>query len=96
MPADKVVRLHGTEWSETQQFHRSLDAHWRRCSPAIRDVAAPAFQSPWTRIGHRPGGNQWHTRELGRSLEQQIGPTVPALGLPGSPTEWFAHGSVDC
>lgn len=22
LPEDKVVRLHGTEWSETQQFHR--------------------------------------------------------------------------
>ncbi|MEA8500709.1 DNA helicase IV, partial [Salmonella enterica subsp. enterica serovar Muenster] len=35
LPEDKVVRLHGTEWSETQQFHRYLDAHWRHTSQVL-------------------------------------------------------------
>ena len=32
LPDEKVVRLHGTEWGETQRFYHHLDAHWRRWS----------------------------------------------------------------
>ncbi|SUG69578.1 helicase IV [Salmonella enterica subsp. enterica] len=53
LPEDKVVRLHGTEWSETQQFHRYLDAHWRRWSQEMSDVAAQALQEQWARISER-------------------------------------------
>ncbi len=84
LPEDKVVRLHGTEWSETQQFHRYLDAHWRRWSQEMSDVAAQALQEQWARISERTGGNQWLTRERVRGLEHEIRQTFAALPLPVS------------
>lgn len=91
LPEDKVVRLHGTEWSETQQFHRYLDAHWRRWSQEMSDVAAQALQEQWARISERTGGNQWLTREHVRGLEHEIRQTFAALPLPVSRLEEFAH-----
>lgn len=91
LPEDKVVRLHGTEWSETQQFHRYLDAHWRRWSQEMSDVAAQALQEQWARISERTGGNQWLTRERVRGLEHEIRQTFAALPLPVSRLEEFAH-----
>ncbi|XNM61105.1 hypothetical protein ACLK1T_01495 [Escherichia coli] len=35
LPDEKVVRLHGTEWGETQRFYHRLDAHWRRWSGEV-------------------------------------------------------------
>ncbi len=32
LPADKVVRLHGTEWAETQRFHYHLNTRWQQWS----------------------------------------------------------------
>ncbi len=32
LPEDKVVRLHGTEWGETQRFHRHLITRWQAWS----------------------------------------------------------------
>ncbi|HHX9792198.1 TPA: DNA helicase IV [Salmonella enterica subsp. enterica] len=91
LPEDKVVRLHGTEWSETQQFHRYLDAHWRRWSQEMSDVAAQALQEQWARISERTGENQWLTRERVRGLEHEIRQTFAALPLPVSRLEEFAH-----
>ncbi len=32
LPAEKVVRLHGTEWAETQRFHHHLNMRWHQWS----------------------------------------------------------------
>ena len=32
LPSDKVVRLHGTEWAETQRFHYHLNTRWQQWS----------------------------------------------------------------
>ncbi|MBP1524073.1 hypothetical protein IVY21_00585 [Salmonella enterica subsp. enterica serovar Worthington] len=77
LPEDKVVRLHGTEWSETQQFHRYLDAHWRRWSQEMSDVAAQALQEQWARISERTGENQWLTRERVRGWNTKFARRLP-------------------
>ena len=43
LPDEKVVRLHGTEWGETQRFYHHLDAHWRRWSGEMSEIAAIAL-----------------------------------------------------
>ncbi|VEA47740.1 helicase IV [Salmonella enterica subsp. arizonae] len=85
LPEDKVVRLHGTEWTETQQFHRHLDAHWRRWSQEMSDVAAQALQEQWARISERTGENQWLTRERVRDWNTKFARPLP-------PCRYRSHG----
>ncbi|NQF20841.1 DNA helicase IV, partial [Enterobacter hormaechei] len=40
LPADKVVRLHGTEWAETQRFHHHLNMLWQQWSQEMSVIAA--------------------------------------------------------
>ena len=40
----RVVRLHGTEWAETQRFHHHLSALWQQWSREMSDVAAGVLQ----------------------------------------------------
>ena len=40
LPDEKVVRLHGTEWGETQRFYHHLDAHWRSKPLAFSNKSA--------------------------------------------------------
>ncbi len=48
LPETKVVRLHGTEWSETQQFHRYST---RTGVAGARDEMSPAaLQEQWARV----------------------------------------------
>jgi DNA helicase-4 len=42
LPDDKVVRLHGTEWSETQRFYHHLHTLWQQWSTEMSDIAAGA------------------------------------------------------
>lgn len=54
LPDEKVVRLHGTEWGETQRFHRHLDAHWRRWSEEMSEIAAGVLQQQLILSPHAP------------------------------------------
>lgn len=44
LPADKVVRLHGTEWAETQRFHHQLNTLWQKWSDEMSEVARQVLQ----------------------------------------------------
>lgn len=44
LPADKVVRLHGTEWAETQRFHHHLNTRWQQWSQEMSVIAAQVLQ----------------------------------------------------
>ncbi|MFX7044643.1 hypothetical protein ABTI28_19995, partial [Acinetobacter baumannii] len=37
LPGEKVVRLHGTEWSETQRFYHHLNTLWQQWSAEMSD-----------------------------------------------------------
>ncbi len=47
LPDSKVVRLHGTEWSETQRFYHHLQTLWEQWSAEMSDIAALLT---WTNI----------------------------------------------
>lgn len=63
LPGEKVVRLHGTEWGETQRFYHHLDAHWRRWSSEMSEIASGVLQQQLDLIATRTGENKWLTRE---------------------------------
>lgn len=89
LPDDKVVRLHGTEWAETQRFHHHLNALWQQWSQEMSDVAAGVLQQQLDAIAARTSDNKWLTREQTSGLQQQIRRAFAALPLPINRLEEF-------
>jgi DNA helicase-4 len=44
LPDSKVVRLHGTEWNETQRFYHHLNTLWQQWSAEMSGIAAGVLQ----------------------------------------------------
>ncbi|WP_410751220.1 DNA helicase IV [Citrobacter sp. U14242] len=88
---DKVVRLHGTEWAETQRFHHHLSMLWQQWSQEMSDVAAGVLQEQLDAIAARTGENRWLTRSQTSGLQQQIRRAFDALPLPVNRLEEFDH-----
>lgn len=89
LPDEKVVRLHGTEWGETQRFYHHLDAHWRRWSSEMSEIASGVLQQQLDLIATRTGENKWLTREQTSGVQQQIRRALSALPLPVNRLEEF-------
>lgn len=81
LPDEKVVRLHGTEWAETQRFHHHLNSRWQQWSQEMSEVAAGVLQEQLDLITARTGQNAWLTREQTTGLQQQILRAFAALPL---------------
>ncbi|MBJ9294525.1 DNA helicase IV [Citrobacter werkmanii] len=82
LPDDKVVRLHGTEWAETQRFHHHLNTLWQQWSQEMSEVAAGVLQQQLDAIAARTSENKWLTRSQTSGLQQQILRAFAALPLP--------------
>ncbi|MCO4157901.1 DNA helicase IV [Citrobacter amalonaticus] len=89
LPDEKVVRLHGTEWAETQRFHHHLNSRWQQWSQEMSEVAAGVLQEQLDLIAARTGQNAWLTREQTTGLQQQILRAFVALPLPVNRLEEF-------
>ena len=89
LPADKVVRLHGTEWAETQRFHHHLNALWQTWSAEMSDIAAQVLQQVLADIAESNEQNSWLTRDKTLGLQQKITQALTALPLPTSRLEEF-------
>ncbi|QMJ03015.1 DNA helicase IV [Citrobacter freundii] len=89
LPGDKVVRLHGTEWAETQRFHRHLNMLWLQWSQEMSEVAATVLQEQLETIAARTHENKWLTRNQTAGLQQQIRRAFAALPLPVERLEEF-------
>ncbi|HHN8543368.1 TPA: DNA helicase IV [Citrobacter werkmanii] len=82
LPDDKVVRLHGTEWAETQRFHHHLNRLWQQWSQEMSEVAAGVLQQQLDAIAARTSENKWLTRSQTSGLQQQVLRAFAALPLP--------------
>ncbi|WP_213132261.1 DNA helicase IV [Citrobacter sp. FP75] len=91
LPDDKVVRLHGTEWAETQRFHHQLNTLWQQWSQEMSDVAAAVLQEQLEAIAVRTNENKWLTRSQTSGLQQQIRRAFAALPLPVNRLEEFEN-----
>lgn len=91
LPDEKVVRLHGTEWAETQRFHHHLNARWQQWSQEMSEVAAGVLQEQLDAIATRTGQNVWLTREQTAGLQQQILRAFAALPLPVNRLDAFEN-----
>ncbi len=69
---DEAVRLHGTEWGETQRFYHHLDAHWQRWSGEMSEIASGVLRQQLDLIATRTGEVNGSTREQTSGVQQQL------------------------
>lgn len=84
LPADKVVRLHGTEWAETQRFHHQLNTLWQKWSDEMSEVARQVLQQVLADIAQSSEQKKWLTRAQTADMQQRIHQALTALPLPVS------------
>lgn len=87
---NQTVRLHGTEWQETQQFWRHLSTLWDQWSQKMSEIAAGLLHNQSTQIQRRIQQKTWMTSQDVTGLQQEIKNTVNALPLPVARLPEFA------
>lgn len=89
LPEDKVVRLHGTEWGETQRFHRHLLGLWQQWSAEMSDIAAGVLGAQLAIIAGSREEHRWLTRQQAQGIRQRIVKALEGLPLPTNRLEEF-------
>ncbi|MFT8211261.1 MAG: DNA helicase IV [Symbiopectobacterium sp.] len=84
LPENQAVRLHGTEWQETQQFYRYLMKMWRQWSDDMSEVCAKELQRQVTDIEQRTNQQGWVSRLMLAELQTEIRATLESLPLPAA------------
>ncbi|WP_039056310.1 DNA helicase IV [Enterobacter sp. Bisph1] len=87
----KVVRLHGTEWSETQRFYHLLNDRWNRWSAEMSEVAAGVLSEQLELIAARTEETKWLTKDRLQGLQQQLQQAFIALPIPTSRLSEFEN-----
>lgn len=89
LPEDKVVRLHGTEWGETQRFHRYLLGLWQQWGEEMSTIAAELLEKQLAVIAGSSAETQWLTRQQAQKIRQQVVTALEGLPLPTDRLEAF-------
>ncbi len=89
LPENKVVRLHGTEWQETQRFYHYLQKAWQGWSAEMSDVSAGALQQAVDNVQRFEQQDRWLKRSELSDLAGTISKTFAALPLPVERLEEF-------
>ncbi|MCW1834465.1 DNA helicase IV [Pantoea ananatis] len=79
---NKVVRLHGTEWQETQRFYHYLMQAWQDWSHEMSDVCASVLQGLRAEINRFSEQDRWLKRSELQAINDQILKQFDALPLP--------------
>lgn len=82
LPDQKVVRLHGTEWQETQQFYQHLLKIWQSWSLEMSEVSAGVLQQQIEKITHIEQQDQWLKRSRLAEVQKQIQAAFEAIPVP--------------
>ena len=90
LPDNQVVRLHGTEWQETQQFYRYLMKMWRQWSDDMSAVCAKELQHQIAEIEAATIDHGWLSRQALAQLQTEIQTTLASLPLPAERLTEFA------
>ena len=85
----KVVRLHGTEWQETQRFYHYLMQSWQAWSHEMSEVCAAVLQDLREEIQGFSEQDRWLKRSELQAVKNQILKQFDALPLPLSRIESF-------
>ncbi|MGK3140885.1 DNA helicase IV [Pantoea sp. C2G6] len=87
---DKVVRLHGTEWQETQRFHHYLLQAWQSWSLEMSTVCHEVLEALRGDIDAFSAQDRWLNRGELQALKENIVKQFDALPLPLSRLKDFA------
>ncbi|UDJ88001.1 DNA helicase IV [Erwinia amylovora] len=89
LPDGKVVRLHGTEWSETQRFYHHLNQLWQQWSREMSDVSATVLAAQQHQIQQAERQDKWLTRSDITGWQQAIHQAFASIPLPVERLEEF-------
>ncbi|KTL60990.1 DNA helicase IV [Photorhabdus laumondii subsp. laumondii] len=87
----QAVRLHGTEWQQTQRFYHYLLGEWQKWSQEMSDISANVLTAQVSEINRIGQQNRWLKKADLLQLQQQIQATFQALPLPLQRLEQFDH-----
>lgn len=79
---EKVVRLHGTEWQETQRFHHYLLQAWQSWSLEMSAVCREVLQALRDEIEAFGAQDRWLNRHELQALKTNILKQFDALPMP--------------
>ena len=82
LPDEKVVRLHGTEWQETQRFFHYLQHAWQQWSLEMSDVSAEVLVALEQEILAFIQQDRWLKRSELNTVKESIMRQFSALPLP--------------
>lgn len=82
LPDEKVVRLHGTEWSETQRFFHYLNQEWQQWSKEMSDVSASVLLAQQQQIYEAEQQDKWLRRSDISAWQLAIRKAFDAVPLP--------------
>lgn len=91
LPDDKVVRLHGTEWTDTQRFHHLLQSRWQQWSEEMSAIAADVLNQQLAEIASVSARGKWLTRRAVADIRQKILHALQALPVPVSRLDTFEN-----
>jgi DNA helicase-4 len=89
LPDDKVVRLHGTEWNETQHFYHHLNTLWQQWSAEMSDIAADVLRQQQAELARSSADGKWLTRQQVTDIQRKIRHALSGLPMPTSRLDAF-------
>ncbi|GAA3591265.1 DNA helicase IV [Gibbsiella greigii] len=95
LPDEKVVRLHGTEWQETQRFYHYLLQSWQQWSSEMSAVCAKVLREQVAQITRIEQQDRWFNGAELDKLQQQIRQAFGALPMPVARLEAFDNCRQD-
>ncbi|OCQ52086.1 Helicase IV [Photorhabdus australis subsp. thailandensis] len=85
----QAVRLHGTEWQETQRFYHYLLGEWQKWSQEMSVVSANVLATQVNEINKIGQQDRWFKKADLSQLQQRIQAAFQALPLPLQRLEKF-------
>ncbi len=82
LPDQRVVRLHGTDWQETQRFYHHLRQSWQAWSEEMAQICAEVLQVQCQALQALSSRDGWLGRDELEQAVQAIAAAFQALPLP--------------
>lgn len=79
---NQVVRLHGTEWQETQRFYHYLQHAWQQWSAEMSHISAGVLDELLLHISQLTAEDRWLKRSELAAILTRVNETIKALPLP--------------
>lgn len=85
------MRLHGTEWNETQRFYHHLNTLWQQWSAEMSCIAAGVLQQQLEEVARASAEGKWLTRQQVTDIQVKIRRALTGLPMPTSRLDAFEN-----